>query len=253
MVSMQATLVAHCGTTKVSRDELRMIPAPDATSTFKPIPHHEVVDALVEALGFRYIGVVRDEYAVSPDGMKMFGVLDLETAFDGCRFAIGIRNANDRSMRLGLTVGIRVLVCSNLAFQGEFTPVLAKHSKNFSIIDSLAVGVDRIQRNFDPLRQQVEAWRSRQITDDEAKLVIYRAFIAGDLNIPRALARDVHRNYFEPPHPDIAPRTMWSLSNAFTSALKSLDPIPFFQATAKLGAFFNSSDKVIEPIQLLVA
>ena len=133
-------------------------------------------------------------------------------------------------------------MCSNLAFQGEFTPVLAKHSKNFSIIDSLAVGVDRIQRNFDPLREQVEAWRSRQITDDEAKLVIYRAFIAGGLNIPRALARDVHRNYFEPPHPDFAPRTMWSLSNAFTSALKSLDPIPFFQATAKLGTFLNSNN-----------
>jgi hypothetical protein len=32
---------------------------------------------------------------------------------------------------------------------------------------------------------------------------------------------------------------MWSLSNAFTSALKSLDPIPFFQATAKLGSFLN--------------
>ena len=237
-----ATLVAHCGTTKVSRDELRMIPAPDATSTFKPIPHHEVVDALVEALGFRYIGVVRDEYAVSPDGMKMFGVLDLETAFDGCRFAIGIRNANDKSMRLGLTSGLRVFVCDNLSFQGEFTPVLAKHSKNFSIVDSLAIGVDRIQRNFDPLRMQVETWRSSQITDAEAKLVIYRAFIENQLDVPRHLARDVHKNYFEPTHSDFAARTMWSLSNAFTSALKSLDPIPFFRATAKLGTFMQTNN-----------
>ena len=135
-----------------------------------------------------------------------------------------------------------MLVCSNLAFQGEFTPVLAKHSKNFSIVDSLAIGVDRIQRNFDPLRQQVEAWRSRQITDEDAKLVIYKAFIEGDLSVPRSLARDVHRNYFEPVHAEFAPRTMWSLSNAFTSALKSLAPIPFFQATAKLGIFLNSNN-----------
>jgi hypothetical protein len=238
----QATLVAHCGTTKVSRDELKMIPAPEGTRTFKPIPHSEVVDSLVEALGYRYIGVIRDEYAVSPDGMKMFGVLDLETAFDGCRFAIGIRNANDRSMRLGLTVGVRVFVCDNLSFQGEFTPVLAKHSKNFSIVDSLAIGVDRIQRNFDPIRQQVETWRGSQITDEQAKLVIYRAFIESELSAPRSLARDVHRNYFEPSHADFAPRTMWSLSNAFTSALKSLDPMPFFQATAKLGTFFHSNN-----------
>ena len=238
----EATLIAQCGTSKVSREELKAIPVPERTRTFKPIPHHKIVDSLVEALGFRHIGVVREEYAVSTDGMKMFGVLDLETAFDGCRFAIGLRNANDRSMRLGLTVGIRVTVCSNLAFQGEFTPVLAKHSKNFSIVDSLAIGVDRIQRNFDPLRQQVETWRSHQITDDDAKLVIYRAFIEGDLSIPRTLARDVHRNYFDPVHAEFAPRTMWSLSNAFTSALKSLDPIPFFQATAKLGTFLQSNN-----------
>src|SRR5882672_9474084 len=168
----EATLIAHCGTAKVSREELKMIAAPEGTKTFKPIPHSEVVDALVEALGFRYIGVVRDEYAVSPDGMRMFGVLDLETSFDGCRFAIGIRNSNDKSFRFSLTSGIRVFVCDNLSFQGEFTPVLAKHSKNFSIVDSLAIGVDRIQRNFDPLRRQVETWRSSQITDDQAKLVI---------------------------------------------------------------------------------
>jgi hypothetical protein len=32
-----------------------------------------------------------------------------------------------------------------------FTPVLAKHSKNFSIEDSFAIDVDRIQRSFDAL------------------------------------------------------------------------------------------------------
>src|SRR6185437_6848812 len=137
-MSETSTLIGYAGRT-INRDELALVLTPPATATHQPVPHHEIVQALVETLGFRYIGVVRDEYAVSPDGMKMFGVLDLETAFDGCRFAIGIRNANDKSMRLGLTSGVRVFVCDNLSFQGEFTPVLAKHSKNFSIVDSLAI------------------------------------------------------------------------------------------------------------------
>src|SRR5712671_7712550 len=115
----EATLIAHCGTAKVSREELKMIAAPEGTKTFKPIPHSEVVDALVEALGFRYISVVRDEYAVSPDGMRMFGVLDLETAFDGCRFAIGIRNANDKSLRLALTCGYRLCLRQNHVFPSK--------------------------------------------------------------------------------------------------------------------------------------
>jgi hypothetical protein len=38
-------------------------------------------------------------------------------------------------------------------------------------------------------------------------------------------------------HEDFQARTMWSLSNAFTSAFKELDPIPQFKATAKLGPY----------------
>ena len=49
---MSSTLIAHCGTQKISRDELRTIPAPPATATHKPIPHHDVVQALIETLGF---------------------------------------------------------------------------------------------------------------------------------------------------------------------------------------------------------
>jgi hypothetical protein len=30
---------------------------------------------------------------------------------------------------------------------------------------------------------------------------------------------------------------MWSLSNAFTSVFKNLNPVPQFKATAKVGAF----------------
>jgi hypothetical protein len=47
--------------------------------------------------------VVDEEFALSYDGMEMFGVLDLETGFDGCGFAIGIRNANNKRFRLACT------------------------------------------------------------------------------------------------------------------------------------------------------
>jgi hypothetical protein len=69
---------------------LKVIPAPPGSPTYQPIPHYEIVGALAETLSFRQISVMREEYAVSGDGMKMFGVLDLETTFDSCRFAMGI-------------------------------------------------------------------------------------------------------------------------------------------------------------------
>ncbi len=84
--------------------------------------------------------------------------------------------------------------------------MLAKHSKSFSLIDCISVGVDRTQRNF----------------------------------APKHLARTVHDQYFEPKYQEFRPRTIWSLSNAFTSAFKELYPIPQFKATAKLGEFLET-------------
>jgi hypothetical protein len=127
-----------------------------------------------------------------------------------------------------------------MAFCGDFQPVLAKHTKSFNLIDTLSVGVDRIQRNFEPMRRQVESWRQAQITDQQAKLIFYSAFVEGKLDAPKGLLPDVHRHYFQPEYPEFAARTMWSLSNAFTSAFKKLDAIPQFKATAKLGEFLSS-------------
>jgi len=112
-----------------------------------------------------------------------------------------------------------------MALVSAFTPVLAKHSKSFSLIDCIAVGVDRMQRNFEPMRKQVESWQRFELTDVTAKVVIYEAFVEGKLEAPRHLARTLHDLYFEPKYEEFRSRTMWSLSNAFTSAFKELDPM----------------------------
>src|SRR5437899_7239299 len=220
-MSETSTLISCTG--RITRAELAKLPTPPATATQILIPHTAVVETLVETLSHRHIGVADEEFAVSSDAMEMFGVLDLETGFEGCRFAIGIRNANNKRFRLACTVGLRVFVCHNLAFRGDYTPVLAKHSKRFSLEDALSIGVDRMQRNFEPMRRQVESWRARQLSDAAAKLTIYRAFIEGDLEVPKHLARRVHEIYFTPQRQEFESRTMWSLSNAFTSAFKELD------------------------------
>ena len=67
-----------------------------------------------------------------------------------------IGHSHDKSMRLAMTCGDHVFACSNLAFAGDFTPVLAKHSKSFLLIDCISVGVDR---NATQLRADAKAGR----------------------------------------------------------------------------------------------
>jgi hypothetical protein len=233
-------LMSHAGASKLLRPELAQILPPEPTDTFKPIGHADLVNQIIEGLSFRHINVVRDEYAVSEDGMKLFGIMDLEAGMDGARFSLGLRNANDKSMRLGLTVGYRVFVCDNMAFHGDFTPVLAKHSKHFVLADAIDIGLGRMQRNFDPMRKQIDGWKQYQLTDGTAKNIIYDAYLDDELALPRHLLRPIHEAYFNPQYQDFAPRTLWSLTNAFTTALKLLDPVPQFKATARLGQFFAS-------------
>jgi hypothetical protein len=245
-----ASLISHVGTRKIARYELGMIPTPPATETHQPVPHLNIVEAIAESLELRKLRVVRDEYAVSKDGMRMFGIMEVEehlqpTGFHSrtedkmFRFAIGLRNANDKTMRLGLTAGYRVVVCDNMAFAGDFVPAFHKHSKRLDLSQVISLAVDKIQRNFIPLRKQIDEWREFPLTDDDAKVIIYDAFRSPSLKLPLRFLHSAHRHYFDPLDKEFTERSFWSLSNAFTSMIKELPPVKQFQVTAKLGQFLN--------------
>ena len=142
---------------------------------------------------------------------------------------VGLEEVEPQASKIGNIVpGVLSLPCSRNT-----------RSRSRSI-DCISVGVDRMQRNFEPMRKQVETWQRSELTDVTAKVVIYEAFVEGRLEAPKHLARTVHDLYFEPKYEEFRPRTIWSLSNAFTSAFKELDPIPQFKATAKLGEFLEA-------------
>ena len=57
---------------------------------------------------------------------------------------------------LGRGVGRSAVEQRPVLPDGDFQPVLAKHSKHFSLQNALSIGVDEMQRNFDGMRIQVE-------------------------------------------------------------------------------------------------
>lgn len=222
-------------TRKITRPELAVLPVPPATDTFQPISHKQLVDALDEALALRRFQIVRSEFAASADGMKLFGLLEINAVMEGVRFAIGLRNANDKSMRLGLVAGYKVQVCDNMMFQGDFNPLLAKHTRGLDLIEAVSIGIDRIHRGFAPLERAIATKRLTELTDDEARVLIYQAFL--EEKFPISLIKDVHRNYFSPEWEDFRDRNLWSLENAFTESFKELNPLTQYQTTARLGRF----------------
>ena len=66
-------------------------------------------------------------------------------------------------MLLGLVVGYPVTVCSNMMFSGDFKPLLAKHTKHFDLTETLSIGVDRIQRSWQPRREKIDFIRQKTL------------------------------------------------------------------------------------------
>lgn len=235
---MEATL-SHAKSVLIGRQDLKDLPTPEPTATHFPIPHWRFLETLAESLFFRHLEIVGEEFAVSPDGQRFFGALTLNVEDSGVRIALGLRNSHDKSFSLGLTVGHRVFVCDNLALFGDYAPVMRKHTKHVEIEAVLAVAIDDMQRKFDPMRRQIAFFRGCDLSDQRAKLIIYDAFMGGEADLPKHLGTVVHEHYFEPKYPEFEARTLWSLENAFTSALKELEPVSRLKATGRLAPFLS--------------
>lgn len=233
----QTGLIVHAGARRIGRQDLPAIVTPEPTETHWPIAHAVLVEMILESLTYRQLEVRRDEYAVSADGMRLFGFLEVNIEHHGVRLALVFRNSHDKSFAFGLLAGYRTFCCDNLAFHGEFVAIAKKHTKNVQLAEVVGVGVDRVQRHFQKVAATLDAWRGYELADPQAKAVIYDAFVAGQLNVPKRLASDVHRLYFQPEHEEFQPRTFYSLSNAFTSAFKTLEPVRQMEASAVLAPF----------------
>lgn len=232
-----STLLSSNGT--MNREQLMLVPTPPGTPTHKLIPHYKTVTALEDTLGLYKIGITREQHAVSKDGMKHYATYDLTTGFPGGNFTIGSRNSHDKSLSFSLVAGYRVVVCDNGKFDGNYISVMKKHTKNFDLEDALNTGIGRIIKNFDGMAKDIQRWKATQITDVTAKLSIYEAFLEYEANLPRHLMRATHDHYFNPQYEDFRERTLWSLENAFTSAINTLDPIPQHKAAANIGEYFQ--------------
>ena len=86
--------------------------------------------------------------------------------------------------------------------------------------------MDDVQRNFNPMVEAVQLWRGTQITDTDARLKIYEAFIEGQLEAPRHLARVVHDQWTNPPHEESSPGRPSASRTPSPAPSKELDPIP---------------------------
>ena len=244
---MPAELMLHAGGKEVSYEERGAVPVPAPTKTWVPIRYTNVLDTAVTTLAEAGYVVANKRLALSGQGSRFFGVLDLQNELtkDGTvTLAVGIRSSYDKSFPLGFCAGARVFVCSSLAFRSDLM-VKRKHTLNGAAHfgSDIANSVMNLGSFKEAEILRIAKMQETEITDERAESLMLRACVAKGIIAQRMLA-EVWREWREPGHEIFQPRTAWSLLNAFTSILRPLqerNPADLARRTMRLHALLSAS------------
>jgi hypothetical protein len=225
-----AELILHRGGQLINRDELDLIPIPEATESYIPVSHYDLSKTLV-TIGQDILTdytLVGENYAIARNGNQMFAVLKFQNKNSDMALSVGFRNSYDRSMSVGFAVGASVFVCDNLALYGDVT-VMRKHTKNvWSALEDMAITtIYKSQLSYEKIIEDAEALKNIKVSDDSSFKMLGLLFGHGIVS-PRQLPV-VKAEWLNPTHTEFQPRNAWSFYNACTQALKSSPPISIME------------------------
>jgi len=207
----------------VDRQAVALVNTPIGTESWKPVPHIEVIDAVTEVVKAHKWEITEEHFGLAREGQKLFGVMKINksSCLDWTR-CIGLRNSHDKSFSVGLTAGISVMVCSNMAFGGT-TIIKRRHTSRIELAQLVDVAVNELENEFLMLEKVCEDMKIQYLqNDDEARSKIVRAAEIGAINSSDIVP--VFREFKQPRHEEFAEPTRWSLLNAFTETIKKYTP-----------------------------
>lgn len=210
-------LMLHAGAKPVTYDALQHLEVPLATPTHVPIPHNAVVDMVRYSLGFYGHEIVSEDFGVTPDGARFFGVLSLKSEYGDYTDTVGLRNSHDKRFPIGISFGSRVFVCDNLAFSGDHV-IKRKHTANAKreLPGLVAEVVEPLKLQRLSQAQTFDTYRAFDLSEAQMHHAVIQLYRRGVINLQRI--EDVLEAYDKPPH-DWGGETAWRLFNATTYAL----------------------------------
>jgi len=233
------TLLAHRGGWEATLADLASVPVPEATDSYVPVPYPRLIEELKLHVPRFGLSVEAEQYALAREGNQCFGVLTCKNGHVAdWGLAIGIRSSYDRSLAVGVVAGSRVFVCDNLAFHGE-SQVSRKHTVNVfrDLPDLLYRMLSQVSSMRGRIDAEIAAMKVRELPPPHVHHLMVVAIRANVL--PASRLPKVIEAWEEPQHAEFAPRTAWSLFNAFTEVQKAATPRGQMDGSLKLSSLFR--------------
>ena len=231
----QGQLCLHCGTLSATKEELTNIETPEATKTWEPIPHIDIVNTLLEEASYVGFKIKSENYGLSKSGKQMFGVLDFDTGTNEYSYSIGFRNSHDKTWAAGVAAGHRVFVCDNLILSGEYIQK-RKHTSGNNFLQVVKDAFAIIPEKLEQMTKNLERLKQESLTEDEARLLVFKAFEIKAISSSKI--GGVWNEYQKPTYPEFSDPTKYNLLMAFTHIAKQENSVMvlerMYQRTAQL-------------------
>ena len=218
---------------RCSLEQLHQVPTPSAFSrgpSHYPVPFGDYADLVIKQLDNIGFGISEQEYAVTKDGERFFGAIEVEPHGidkdlipEDYRFLVGLRGSHDMSITRGLTLGNIITVCSNLQFSGDIGTVDTKQSTNIwdrlpgMVANSIKCLPSLIEKQNDKFKAYKNFVFTNPRAGDAALVEIYRRNGLSSHQLGVAINEWDKPSYKE--H-DKFGNSAWKLLNATTEALK---------------------------------
>lgn len=204
--------------TTITRQELNFLLTPAPTDTWRPLPHWYIAEQVENTLEALNVTPAERRLEINKTGTQVFATYKLQpTACANHAFEIGWRNSIDKTFSFQCVLGARVLVCSNLAFHGDWFHARRKHTAGFSLEDvekMICTGIDSALNRRDSLNEWFEWLRNTPISSPrfEAELV---NFVRTGV-IPPTKLLEADKLFTE--ERQAYGNTLWALHNAVTGS-----------------------------------
>jgi hypothetical protein len=218
-----ADLILHCGAQHVEWRTVETARTPPASDTWRPIPHHRLLELVEHTLTNSGMKVANEAHALWTEGLRYFGLLEVTNghAAEDYALVIGLRNSHDKSFPAAIAMGSSVFCCDNLAFSAEVT--IARRHTRFIERDLPRIVHTAVGRLSDMRGQQdarIEKYKETELADPVAHDLVIRAVDANVLPVTQVPA--VLEEWRKPSHEEFCAdgKTVWRFHNAMTEVWK---------------------------------
>ncbi|QDP51217.1 MAG: hypothetical protein Unbinned1068contig1001_11 [Prokaryotic dsDNA virus sp.] len=216
--------------------DVRMVPVPETTRSYTPMPHGDLIDTIDQQLKHHLpqYYIADKQYGLAREGQQLFGlmtlkkhscdVIDAEIVEDDIDLSIGFRNSYDKSMSVGIVGGAKVFICDNMMMTSDAVKFMKRHTKNVlrEFDYMLWTNLPELQGQFVTMKEAKAELCDVEIEHEQGYEFLGRMF--GHKLLTPVQMSSATADWREPIYDVFKPRTAWSLYNAATWGLKKGSP-----------------------------